>query len=366
MNDLEHLKTALAVPAPDRSVRDAGRHRLQRLIRAEGGRPSGGPRLTWRGLAIGAIGTVAAGAVLATTTLTAPQDPGTGAIAPGDSSVLLPADTVLMAASSKVRQRPEKGGYWRAKTENAPFKYKTAKGYTVQATMRTETWITASPQVKGWRVFDMSGYAPATPADKSAWEADGSPTSWRVEWAPGFCEQVKVKGGKDCHVTVTSEPEHSVEPIKTKNSIGDLGGRPITLDQVRALPTDADGLEAALADRMPGIEKEELRDTIIFEAGIDMIMRLPVTAEVRAAAYEMLAGLPGVESTGVIADPLGRRGPSVATNADGADNVLYQLILDEKTGLPLATQTVEVADGGTSGASVVTEIGWTDEKPGLS
>ncbi|GAB2822299.1 hypothetical protein GCM10022221_20340 [Actinocorallia aurea] len=362
MNDLEHLKNALAVPGPDQSVRDAGRHRLQRLIGAEGGRPSRRQRLMWRGLAVGAVGMVAAG-VLAATTLTAPQDPAPGTATPGTAPVLLPADTVLMAASSKVRQQPETGAYWRAETEDAPQTYKTGKGYTVRETTRIQTWIAASPQVKGWRVVDRSGYVPATPADEAAWKADGSPTNWRVEWAPGFCEQVKSKGGKQCNVTVTSEPEHSVDPLGPKDVVGDLGGRPITLAQVQALPTEPDALEDVLAE---GLDEGELHDTIIFERGVDMIMRLPVSAEVRAAAYELLADLPGVESTGVVADPLGREGPSVATHADGAEKVLYQLILDEKTGLPLATQTVELPSGTTSGARVVTEIGWTDEKPDLS
>jgi hypothetical protein len=57
---------------------------------------------------------------------------------------------------------------------------------------------------------------------------------------------------------------------------------------------------------------------------------------VRAAAYRMIASLPGVRALGEVTDVLGRTGQGVArVTRDFGGEVEQRLVMDDRTGFPL-------------------------------
>ncbi|MFI5906060.1 CU044_5270 family protein [Dactylosporangium sp. NPDC051541] len=111
-----------------------------------------------------------------------------------------------------------------------------------------------------------------------------------------------------------------------------VGGRPITLAELNALPTNPQALQAAVPHDRP----ED-----VFFSGAALVLDLPAPAPVRAAAYRMLAALPGIETLGEVTDALGRKGVAVAYSRRGDSGAIGQqrLIVDPATGQALAQES---------------------------
>ncbi|MGV9349874.1 hypothetical protein ACWDSD_34870 [Streptomyces spiralis] len=115
----------------------------------------------------------------------------------------------------------------------------------------------------------------------------------------------------------------------------------------------------------------------MFEEGVHLVMDLPVSPQVRAAAYRMLAGLPGVRAAGRTRDPLDRPGQAVAiaNPESGGGRGETRLIIDPVGLLPLALEHVITAPdandphtartGELTWYQVVLDAGWTDTAPDL-
>ncbi|MEK8171529.1 hypothetical protein NKH77_25245 [Streptomyces sp. M19] len=93
---------------------------------------------------------------------------------------------------------------------------------------------------------------------------------------------------------------------------------------------------------------------------------MPVTARVRAAAYRVIADLPGIRALGEVADPLGRRGLGFALpnpgDQPGYGTVESQLIVDPDTGALLTDQQTLVkpsAEAAEAGLTAGTPVNWT-------
>ncbi|MFI6316613.1 hypothetical protein ACIBG8_03795 [Nonomuraea sp. NPDC050556] len=71
----------------------------------------------------------------------------------------------------------------------------------------------------------------------------------------------------------------------------------------------------------------------------------PLSPTVRAAAYRMLADLPGVRSLGRVTDPKGRQGQAFTHTAPGGGGSTSRIILDPETGQSLAMEPYERPDG---------------------
>jgi hypothetical protein len=71
------------------------------------------------------------------------------------------------------------------------------------------------------------------------------------------------------------------------------------------------------------------------------VLDLPVTSQVRAAAYKMIAGLKGITTLGTVTDQHGRKGVAVAYTRRGDAGALGQtrLIIDPRTGHALAKES---------------------------
>jgi hypothetical protein len=124
-----------------------------------------------------------------------------------------------------------------------------------------------------------------------------------------------------------------------------LGNRTgMTVHDVRRLPTTP----AALRQRLLGVAERDGARTPAEQAQWlwvqtpNMLAEWPLTPRTRAAAYRLLAGLPGIRSIGRVTDPLGRPGVAVArTGHDhGTGMVETQFIFDPGTSAFLASQTI--------------------------
>ena len=128
-----------------------------------------------------------------------------------------------------------------------------------------------------------------------------------------------------------------------------------TLRQLRRLPATAAGLKALLLRYFaaPGATGGDLPASStawLWQAGTGMITDMPLSPAQRAAAYRMLAGLPGVRSLGRVTDPAGRHGTAVelTSRTDAAGTEASILIVDPRTGIGLTESylvTIIAPDG---------------------
>lgn len=154
----------------------------------------------------------------------------------------------------------------------------------------------------------------------------------------------------------------------------------LTLDQldvfmnsVPQLPTDPDRLERIV--RAYSEKKDTPVEAQMFNQVSSLVHSPAASAELRAAAYRVLARIEGVELEGERRDALGRLGTAISAPAGygGRDAAFNQnerrrLIIEPSTGNVLAEETVLVqrvewidgSPGGVTGSIVILEQGWRD------
>jgi hypothetical protein len=115
-------------------------------------------------------------------------------------------------------------------------------------------------------------------------------------------------------------------------------------------------------------------DVWLFRVSTGLIVDMPVTPQVRGAAFRMLAELGTVKVTENVTDPEGRQGTAVSIEepVSGGGVMENRLIFDESTGQALATEHAVVKPGGPRAdlapgtvfnTSAVLSATWTDDKP---
>ncbi len=292
MNDLQMLRAALAPEEPSQDVVDRSRHRLQNRI--SGGRVSR-RRTGW--LIAGAGLTAAAAAVAIAVMPAAPVD--------GPPVRTVSGQEILLAAATAAERSPEGSGtYWHVKVTGVDGAAAPG-GY--------EYWI--KPDGQSWM--------------------RGAKT-----------------GGK-----VSPIGAHSATPFS-------LGAVDLTLEQLRALPADPDALKAWIAEALErsdartsaGSFTASDREQAGFQSLIPLVSTLPATPEVRATAFRLIAGYPGVQNLGTVPGGHGLLLP------EGK-----RLVVDPATGRVNGTSVFITMDGAVyvvanpDGARINAE--WTDTLP---
>ncbi|WP_431903523.1 hypothetical protein [Nonomuraea sp. bgisy101] len=91
----------------------------------------------------------------------------------------------------------------------------------------------------------------------------------------------------------------------------------------------------------------------------------PVSPQVRAAVYRVMADLPGVTSQGEARDPHGRTGQAFIRDGEVWEGATSssRVIIDQGTGLPLAVQDFERPGGPVTGYTVLLAATSTDGPP---
>lgn len=308
MNDLQTLRAALTQDEPSRDVVDRSRHRLRNRI--QGGRRAMPRRTVW--LAAGATVTAAAAAVTIVVVPSEPAAPGGGQSA---STTEKKTDTgqektvtgpeILLAAATAAEQEPAGSGtYWHVTiTTDRP------KGdeYEYWTKPNGEWWLRSLKT--GGEVMAMALYDPM--------------------------------------------------PFG-------LVGAELTLEQLRALPTDPEALKAFIATAIengagmtsagPLKDVPELFEQAKFDSLLSLVSTLPAPPAVRATAFRAIATYPGVENLGPVPGGQGLLLP---------DDVRF--VVDPATGRVNGTSRYITSDGGqyTVGegdtAKIVAE--WTDTLP---
>jgi hypothetical protein len=184
---------------------------------------------------------------------------------------------------------------------------RTAFAWTIPSTV--EQWV--APDGSG-RVRTIAGEPEfAEPTDETAWRHAGSPS---LGPKPG---------------TVT---DRRAEP-------GELNGIPYEgqLPPVRGLPADADELLSIFREEHGESSASVPQEAKLFEYAASVLLSTGTRPELRAALFELVARIDGVEYDGQVRDPLGRTGTAVSMETDysGAPE-RHTLIFDSKSSFPLA------------------------------
>lgn len=348
-DEIDAMTRALARVAPGQPgghPSDAEAQALLTLITAEApvtaapqtrpAHPQGVRRLPWRAGAVGLVAAAASAAVfLGQIAPTAAPSP---AATPGGTS--LSGVSILLAAAAKAEAAPE-GAYWHLKTLSAgsrPGPYgKNGDTYYLETSSLSEQWVAKDGRT--WRGFRQLA---ARPLDLEAWRRDGSPTEWPI--------------GRDPGPPYSTSPGESMFFQNTGKQRLYWSAMPLTLKEIEALPADPEALkkralEAIRRDNGVGPAEDSLPRTLA-----TLLYELPASPQVRSAAYQALATLPGVQVEGPTTDPRGRSGVAVTFLLQGDRTPRSRLIIDPETSKVLSTTVNDVDE-------VVLESGWTDTKP---
>ncbi|MGK5554649.1 CU044_5270 family protein [Actinomadura kijaniata] len=334
-------------------TRDAHRGRARRV------------RPVW---VLGLAGATAAAALVATAVV--PDDP---AAPRGPAPVALDARTVLLAAADRTAATPEgTGAYWHSRTLHRNHFPVTEGGrrYTIEVTQAVDSWTPARPKAKQWSRTQNLGFRPASAADRAEWQKAGSPTRVKV-FMPISPRLKRLKPAAFDAAPGKAQVQSS--PLVDGDKVYWIG-RNVTMKQVRSLPTTPATLRKELLRWYKGHDTESNtpmpRDRWLFEVGGLLVTDLPVTAKTRAAAFRMLAELPGVRSIGKVRDAQGRTGVAVAATERTPNGVLQRrLVIDPARGAALASETIVLEPAGVNaelppnsllGSSTFTTT-WTDK-----
>jgi hypothetical protein len=282
---------------------------------------------------------------------------------PGTSIAQQPATAqrfLLAAAEQVADDEATSGRYWATRIEHGETRQvgPKAKPYDVITRLAEERWLASSPKDRSWSFYQSLGAAPATTADKDAWKLDGSPTQWR---------QPAPKGFKPVVITAVAGPRRPRVPdgLASRNNFI-LGGQPISAAELSALPADPSALKAYLLKKHTDTDSPEGENEYLFWSANALVLDLPVTSQVRAAAYEMIAGLKGITTLGTVTDQHGRKGVAVAYTRRGDAGTLGQtrLIIDPRTGHALAEESWWLgAEDKLMSYTLVFSAAWTDDAP---
>lgn len=334
MDELQMIATMLAEP-PTPETEAAVRHRLLNGMR-EPERPA---RRAWRrpalwsGFGLAATAAAVTGAVVLSsgTTPRAP-DPGRDPAAAQPMS----AKTVLLTAAEHAAAAPASGKYWHVLRVQSDAYYSDRGKYWMLGRQLIAQW--SRPDGRSWTGYRTLGAVPMSAKDAPAFRRDGSPDPNPV--APRLDKDTGTKTFLVCD-------------------------RDMTFKQVQALPTDPGELRAALRRASPRAHATAGRtaDEVVKNCVTDLLSFVPAPPKVRAAAYRMLAAMPGVTAIGKVTDERGRQGVGlhVRVMRDVADTV----IIDPGSSLVLSTSRTVPDVPGKVDKELYVQVGWTDTPPAV-
>ncbi|MBB6546144.1 CU044_5270 family protein [Nonomuraea rubra] len=388
MNPIDELRAARPAHLGDRPVDEQTRavelgramaRPRQGQVKRRRSRPVWGLGLAGAAAAaVTAVAVVMSGSGAAPTPPRAPDGGQVAASAGTDAPrVRLSARDVLLAAAEKAdRQAEGSGDWWRSETVSRHLYAARTGGYLVMDRARSEGWTPQGVGGDQWARSRKLGAEPATEADREAWERAGSPSEIEVV-VPGK-GRGKGKYGPMALSTSDGKATTSHTPLVDGDKVFWLG-RNVTMKELRGLPSDPGELKKWLMASYAGHGTESTGekmsgDTWLFKVSVGLIMDMPVTPEVRGAAFRMLAGLDDVKVTQNVTDAEGRQGTAVSVvehyEAGGVSE--NRLVFDEATGRALASEYVVVKPGGLQAgfepgtvwsSNALIEAGWTDDRP---
>lgn len=334
--------------------------------------------VAWRRMLVPSVGLAAAAAVaIGAVAVGVVQDHGTRTAANPDGHLM------LLTMAESVQNQAASGNYWQYQTQSRNLYLirpadQNPRPYVLADTAQNNWSIGVKPGEPSLMVSNLNEKrGPWTPEDTHRWMMAGSPTTVTID------DGVGAGVGKDKHNTLAMKIGSGQPIVNHENygaKIASVGPDNVDYDYLRSLPNDQAQLAqtfAGLYGRSAGNGPNDEADWMFTQ--LSELITLPVSSAVRAAAYRVLANLPGITSLGTVTDPLGRSGVAVALPPMAVGDLgqqQRQLIVDPDTNTILSQQVVLVApsplaaEAGLTAGTVVnytatTRIGWTDQPVAL-
>ncbi|MGW3633449.1 CU044_5270 family protein [Streptomyces sp. NPDC005122] len=280
----------------------------------------------------------------------------------------------LLAAAQNAQSAPAEGTYWQTTTQSQHVDVADANGHLIAVSSTgTDLWSvgvrpgTDSLMVSG----ENSATEPSTPTDKQRWTTVGSPHT------------VVAEVGKDSGTAKIAYTIGPGRPMVMHTSVGDkiyaVGPNNVSYKDPRALPSTSDALRRYLETlyaRDNGADSGTSGRAAWMLRQAGNLITMPVKPSVRAAAYRVMADLPGVRVVGHVTDPLGRTGVGVEfpqSYGTPLGTTRERLVVDPSTGAMLSDQTLLVtpsaraktaglAAGMTVSNAATTRMGWGERQ----
>lgn len=223
-------------------------------------------------------------------------------------------DRELVGAGDKLLSRPWVNGPNRVPA-SAPegFKYALTRRYRITQCTRVSD---VTRYAISWQYL---GARPASRADARAWRRGGSPGHWQQG---------------DGVLSAHPGPGRQVQSVK--HGAGDFGGR-----NDLWLPANPAKLRAVfLAHPQPGAKG---RNNVIVAGALTVMNGDSIRPAVRAAAFRVLATVPGVRMRPGVTDPEGQTGTAIWQDSWIGAYLRYEttfVIIDPQTGNLLGSETV--------------------------
>jgi len=221
----------------------------------------------------------------------------------------------------------------------AGYRYALFTKYMIQSCFEPPT--KGSPGGTVEAATQALGAQPASPADAAAWRRAGSPTSW-IAWYD-----------KTARITMAPGRRYLAGPRN-------LTGAPFNY---ATLPTSPAQLQAYFLAHHPEFDNTGTQSEVLYDDTVS-IMNARSTPAVRAAAYRLLASLPGIRMKPNVQDPAGQSGTAVWLPQAGP--TLAMVIVDPATStwlcvVEVAKRAVAHTPAGTIiGYTLFTRSGWTN------
>jgi hypothetical protein len=379
-------------PAPQLEDEIRGRLAVLGMERGDG-RATVRRRTVPRGRAAFGLGLVAVAAAtvvgVATLGSTSPAGSRHPALA---RPVELSARSILLTAADKAAAEPM-GRYWMVHMRGGQSYHAgpAIGGYTVVGYSTEESSWTARSEADTDVFYARDlGARPLTAADKAAWKKAGSPSTWKV-WSNDHYATLSTKPGATFGAGPGTWVSDETTPAQKRKNAAQteemckkvakacekVEFNALSWADRQKLASDPIRFKELLFPDRPGTVKMALLGpaTQLMEA-YGFLTTQPASPQVRAAAFRLVAGLPGIRSIGEVQDADGRTGVGLAARAtmrDGSGTIFDEvLILDPKTYKVLGDQRVVVKAGGSDRGmkpgtilyqDVVLQAGWTNANP---
>jgi hypothetical protein len=267
--------------------------------------------------------------------------------------VHLSAQQVLLLAAAHVSAAPASGNYWHLEAVSGSVEPAGTKAHPYDIVWEgpTSVWYSKERGQLNWKLSDTSFYdhaVPLTPADQAAWRASGSPSGWypNSSWNGAFTHRIG--------------PVQQGYTWQTSDGVvgyteGNLPG--LTAAQFARLPSSVTGLRRYLfgvADSMQITRHNpDIAVALVWAEALNLLVD-PVSGQVRAAAYRVMATLPEVKLLGLVRDAFGRQGYGLQISDDGlfASPGDLGAIVDPSTGELLDTSNQTYGTSINSGSQV--------------
>ncbi|MFF5279692.1 CU044_5270 family protein [Streptomyces sp. NPDC000133] len=260
-----------------------------------------------------------------------------------DEDVRADAHFELLSAATKAEGSVVEGTYWQTitRSENVDVVGEKGQLFAVHTTSTVDWSVGVRPGTRSLMVSGLDSVTePRTAADEARWRAAGSPGTVRAEVA------------KRSGTSMIGYRMGTGRPMVMRTSIDDkiyaVGPRNVSYKDLRALPSTSGELRRYL-ERLYAQDSGAETSTSghsawMLRQAADLIT-MPVKPGVRAAAYRVMADLPGVRVVGRVTDPLGRKGVGVEfpdTYRTPLGSTRQRLVVDPSTGAMLSEDVVLV------------------------